>query len=225
MGKVLHASKSGYFTTCIIEGEPPPFSFGYNRAYISTTLREAMGLFWRVKTWEAKITGAQVVSGFGDSLTITPAEDFYRTLNQNPSLNFNKEEDLVCYAGEAFSFEGDFPIKRAYQNPPEEFDAVATMFFRFTFYEIRKAGDVYYPYLSIYLDGGGTFSNSVGDGPKAGGYTITAAGAGLSIANDLFFQFYPPEGFEYAGGLSIQIRAKEYWSYGGTYNTATGEPL
>jgi hypothetical protein len=181
-----------------------------------------MGLFWRVKTWEAKITGAQVITGFGDSLTITSPENFFRTLTLNPSLNINKEEDLVCYAGDAFNFESNFPIKRTFQNPPIEFDGVAAMQFRYVFDEIRKVGDIYYPYLQLYLAGDGANSYSFGDGVKVGTYTITYAG--YSATRDLFYSF-DPSPFVASGNLSIEIQAKEYWPYGETYNTSTGLPL
>jgi len=38
-------------------------------------------------------------------------------------------------------------------------------------------------------------------------------------------RLYTQTGSTYWGGISIKIRADEYWSYGGTYNTSTGEPL
>jgi hypothetical protein len=75
MGKVIHASGSGYFPQCIRDYHIGIFS-----------LEEAMKIYWRVRSWQ-----------FSASIT---TENEFGIFSGNTSFSVlstaNKEEDLVC---------------------------------------------------------------------------------------------------------------------------------
>jgi hypothetical protein len=86
MGKVIHASYSGYFPTCIISGTPTP-----SQEYLSLTLEQAMALFWRVRTWEAKASGS-----FRDNVLEANIEYTSGSFaDMIPSIEIEEEKNLV----------------------------------------------------------------------------------------------------------------------------------
>lgn len=52
MAKVLHASASGYFPSCLIE----------DASLATQSLEDAMSIYWRVKSWTITISGAFPIS-------------------------------------------------------------------------------------------------------------------------------------------------------------------
>jgi hypothetical protein len=203
MGKVVHASYSGYFPTCITDGKPTP-----PEEYLSLTLEEAMALFWRVKTWEAKASGS-----FRDNVLEANIEYTSGSFeNMTPSVIVNEEKNLVCYGNRTFYFERP---ATATITPDEgdPYDVDGSADFQYSFSSINKSGSIYYPYIFI----SSINSTSSGYTSKIGTYKITYLGH--NIAGDLFGQ----DGS--SGNALIEIRAKEYWSYGGTYSTSIGSPL
>ena len=83
MGKVLHASYSGYFPFCLIsqaKNNPSEYPFEVN-------LKNAMALFWKVKTWR--------VQGYITDTVVQP------TYVKNDTSTFipSDEAGLVCAAG------------------------------------------------------------------------------------------------------------------------------
>jgi len=203
MGKVLHASYSGYFPTCITDGTPTP-----PQEYLSLTLEEAMGLFWRVRAWEAKATGS-----FHDAvLEATIAYTSNSFEDMTPSVIVNEEKNLVCYGSRTFYFER---AATATITPDEggSYDADGITYAQYNFSSINKSGSTYYPYILI----GSINSASSSYTSKIGTYKITYLDS--NISGDLF----GADGS--SGNALIEIRAKEYWSYGGTYSTSSGSPL
>ena len=65
MAKVLHASYSGYFPSCLTE----------DSAQASQSLEDAMSIYWRVKSWTITISGAFPISG--RTFTQTAADESY----------------------------------------------------------------------------------------------------------------------------------------------------
>jgi hypothetical protein len=214
MGKVLSAQGSGYFPICIPEGTPPE-----PRRHLSLTLQQAMSLFWKVKTWEAKVTGSVY---YDDDYSITYLLSTYQEMQRvQPLSGLNSEEDYLCNGASRFSFRT--PTEYSYvadgQSP-----IIIPYNFRF-FYNFNpdsgsgsyRNGNLFYPAFETELEGG--VSSWRDDNTIVG--TLQISLNGFTISRDLYFT----DGRSASGNVLIEIRAKEYWSYGGTYNTQTGAPL
>ena len=217
MGKVLHASGSGYFPECIIEQEPDP-----QLPCVATTLTEAMALTWRVRKWEAKVSG--IIHDLSDGFS-SAFNGAWR--DSNSSSPFDKEEDIVCFGGNSHTENIPFNVFVTTNNPdlePFSFEANLQFIHGNTFTglppsdrKVYRVGDIYYPYIDIrsFL----IFASTYYYFAKLGTYKITFAGE--EITGDIFSGYSA----NFTGTMSVEIRAKEYWSYGGTYNTSTGQPL
>ena len=94
MGKVLHASGSGYFPFCLTKGTPPSTGKGTNYP-ISLSLTKYMSWWWKVRTWT--LTGSSacnetaVSEGLSNNWSTTGLvqEDSYTS-------SIPSEENLVC---------------------------------------------------------------------------------------------------------------------------------
>jgi hypothetical protein len=206
MGKVLHASYSGYFPTCTVDQTPTP-----SQNYLSLSLIEAMALFWRVRTWEAKASGSFYSENISSTIEYTSSS----CVDMTPTITIGQEEDLVCKGEETFAFQR---LATAIITPDggDPFNTDGTIDFQFIFASIAKGGSTYYP--SFFIASINALTSLVPTfGSKIGTYKITYSG--FQIVGDLF----GPDGS--SGSALIEIEAKQYWSYGGTYNTSTGEPL
>jgi hypothetical protein len=206
MGEILHASYSGYFPTCIIEGTPTP-----TEQYLSLTLEQAMALFWRVKTWRAKASG----SFHDEVLEATIAYTSSSFVDMTPNVIVDEEQNLVCYGNRTFYFERDATATITPDESEDPYDGDGTINFQYNFSSINKGGSTYYPY--VLFGSINSASSTDGGGAKIGTYKITYLN--FEISGDLFGS----DGS--SGSASIQIDAKEYWSYGGTYDTSTGSRL
>jgi hypothetical protein len=60
MGKVLHASASGYFPACIVAAEADKSNL------VGGTLKQIMELYWRVKAWGLDSVSGSVNFDYGD---------------------------------------------------------------------------------------------------------------------------------------------------------------
>jgi hypothetical protein len=203
MGKVLHASFSGYFPTCITDGTPTP-----PEEYLSLTLEEAMALFWRVKTWEARASGL-----FHDAVLEATIEYTSTSFaDMTPFVTIGQEEDFVCKGNQTF----DFDRAATATITPDGGGAsneTGTMYFRYNFSSVKKGGSTYYPSFTISsINSLTSFYTS-----KIGTYKITYLD--YDIVGDLFGS----DGS--SGSALIEINAREYWPYGETYNASTGLPL
>ena len=204
MGKVLHASFSGYFPTCIIDGIPTP-----SQDYLSLTLEQAMALFWRVKTWEAKATGSFQDPSLSANIIFTSSS----FADMTPSITIEQEEDFVCKGNETFNFDREGATATLDFGEGGEFFVTGNITFQHIFSSIKRDGSTYYPKFYISFINALT-SPSFFYSAKIGTYKITYLE--YVIEGDLF----GPNGS--AGSALIEINAREYWSYGGTYNTSTG---
>lgn len=221
MGKVLHASYSGYFPFCTEQGTPSS-----SKEYLSLTLLEAMTLFWRVKTWELKVNGElNYTTGSLEKITYDN-EEFFECEATGTSIA--TEEDFVCVQdADNFKFLTAGRLNQLYTF--RDGDTISGSFrhyFDFSFTTLDKR---------IITDGSNFFVNFFSGLPSGvvtkdedlfpnntkivGSYSISFGG--FTKSGELL----GPEGDNVSGNLSLQIRAKEYWPYGGTYNTETGLPL
>lgn len=203
MGKVLHASYSGYFPTCIISGTPTP-----SQEYLSLTLEQAMALFWRVRTWEAKASGS-----FRDNVLEANIEYTSGSFaDMTPSIEITEEKNLVCKGSETFYFERNATatITPDIGGP---YNVDGTINFQYIFSSIKNNASTYYPsFLISSINSTTSFYTA-----KIGTYYIKYLN--YTFTGDLFGQA------DSSGSALIEVNAKEYWSYGGTYNTSTGQPL
>jgi hypothetical protein len=104
MGKVLHASGSGYFPFCLTEGTPPETGRGTSYP-ISLPLEQYMSWWWKVKTWT--LTGS---SACNERATPPDAEELVNDwtttgLNQDDSWTSSipSEENLPCQSTRVIS--------------------------------------------------------------------------------------------------------------------------
>ena len=219
MGKILSAKGSGYFPLCIPTGVPDTANT------IKLTLQEAMTLFWRVKKFEGKINGTINYPAGPNSgaYTITYTMNAYAEM---PNFgNFyptpNTEEDIVCDTNEG---------RRAFYAP----DAI-TVFFSF------QQNPLLLPIFMFYSFNSDSGAVKESDNSffypdfTAQFHVLDTRNIGKSYVGDCNLSFYgynknlplyanqggDPSSFN----ISASIRAKEYFSYGGTYDTATGNPL
>ena len=210
MGKVLHASYSGYFTECIGQGEKEnPSSYP-----LECSLELAMALFWRVKTWN--------VEGYLTDRTETPVH-----VNKFTQEAFtpSTEEDLVCSAGFSITTFVGF-------NP---FESILFGCFNFDLSElgIKKIGgeDIYLP--RIRFEGAYTGDNFSKQGISFADPGATSGNLTLNLLDQTFTiplfrqpDLVPPDPLApYFENGDWTIEANEYWSYNETYDTTTGQRL
>jgi len=98
MGKVLHASDSGYFPYCISAGTSQNCPW---------TLEKAMATYWRVRTWTFSASG--IATNNDDPLDTIPFSSTITDItshSEETGLPQTLEEGLVC--GNYFSFSGAY---------------------------------------------------------------------------------------------------------------------
>ena len=211
MGRVLHASYSGYFPFCISKDET--IAVGPGTFYpIAMRLKDIMLAFWRVKTW--KITDNGSLSNFNFQPE-TESGDFLL-----------EEKDIVCNRGL-------YRTKIARESYPEESQTIRGLNWLLCFAspEVIFRNNQYWPYLNFNMthirdsdDGNFEFLH----GQSSKNFTYTEKGDFVTILG-YRIQLYVRstklapnvENVNYSASLSPSV----YWSYGGTWNTATGQPL
>lgn len=222
MGKVLHASYSGYFPFCTEQGTPSS-----SKEYLSLTLLEAMTLFWRVKRWELKVNGELNVNDTtsGVEKITYDNEEFFECEATGTSIA--TEEDFVCVQdadsflfttvgrlNELLTFRSGLTILNTFQG------SFILVFTTLDERIITNGSNFFVNFFSGF--GSGVTTKDEDRHPNnttiVGSYSISFGG--FTKSGELF----GPEG-QFSGNMSLQIRVKEYWSYGGTYNTETGQPL
>lgn len=94
MGKVLHASGSGYFPFCLTKGTPPSTGKGTNYP-ISLSLTKYMSWWWKVRTWT--LTGSSACNETADGGDLV---NNWTTTSLNQDTDWTggipSEENLVC---------------------------------------------------------------------------------------------------------------------------------
>jgi hypothetical protein len=215
MGKVLHASKSGYFPFCQRNDINLP-----SRLQIDGTLEQIMALYWRVKRFRYTLTGGY----FSDSglfpITISGGSGVFEQ-NINPP----NEEALVCAGPVLFTGSAKLSVG-AFTITPNFYMALFQANFLSPLPFFQSTGGIYKTYFQIISDivfGGGEFVNSIQTSEfsrACGNFSVKIFST--IIKSGTLFQTFDSN---YSGNVSLIIEADEYWSYGGTYNTTTGEPL
>jgi hypothetical protein len=195
MGKVLHADASGYFVYCIQESAD-----SRNAIW---TLENAMKTYWRVRSWSFSASGTvesdSGPSPFSTSLDNIQSGSFWDDI-------YATEDQLVCGGG-------------FYLNEPNNSEQWVEM----EFGTVKRVGNLYNAGF-----GGYVYDNLMGVEYSFGSIpfftqassTITLFGGTLPIgARNLV---------DVPGAvlsLTATLTPTLWWSYGGTYDTATGNPL
>jgi hypothetical protein len=172
----------------------------------SRTLVKTMYEYWVAKTWRVRV----FMQDNGAAQPPNPYYDF------NFGLDANSEENIVCNP--------NFIYKSGSIAPPQFQDSYFQVFVAddatssqivgfFTRYNEANDDTIYIGNLSG-LEQTGTASISFGDG-----HTISVPFAIVSQQPGT-----DPAGF-YELITNVQIIIQDYWSYGGTYNTSTGQIL
>jgi len=196
MGKVLHASKSGYFISCIQNGA------GY------WTLEKAMEVYWRVKTWELNMSATYLIDlpENPETITISPGANVLLT------SVYGQEEELVC--------NNEFNA-----TPSGSYGGLNIFFFG----DAAKSGSLYSPAFNFFATFTKNFSEgdfildvqTGNNGPDVRSYSVygsTPIEFSYTIF-DLYKEFFVLQ------DATFSLEPKEWWSYGGTYNTSTGARL
>jgi hypothetical protein len=232
MGKVLHASKSGYFPRCLVETPALP----RDDNYIIGGIAEVMTPFWRVRKWEISVTGD---FNQGESTQW----NFNGTANEmfgNPVVE--KEEDLVCFNSQDKFFiqfasgyvpwgtytiaggQGEPPITEPLILPAFLYVGLGYPFGPYDTFEansIVKNDDVYKLPFFWGIQNFSLVSDSLGEGSgyiAVGTYTFDVLGVSTTPRT-----LYGPS--DRSGSATAIVSAKEYWAYDKTYNTSTGQFL
>ena len=204
MGKVLSAQGSGYFPACILQ-QNSPFD------YPSGSLQDIMTFYWRVKKFKVTISGSGTARANSQSVQMSGTFDLI------PRDEIKSESQLVCnlpsiYEGNGGEFVFDGIAEGALG---------AALFHLPEYYQKSGSSNIQ---TNISLVAGVSVNYFFSDrGPigymKMGSWSINFYGGSLS--GELYS---PPSSFS-SGSFNTKFEATEYWSYGGTYNTITGEPL
>jgi len=221
MGKVLHASKSGYFPRCLVDSPGLP----RNDNYIIGGIAEVMTPFWRVRKWEISVSGS--LSNEDEEATFIFNGIRHELSTTSP---VEKEEDLVCFNSEdkfyvafrsaavqwgtlndaPYNSFANLLVGAGYFSPPYN---------TFESNGIVKNGDIYKLPFFWGIQGIPLVSDTLDEGWVAvGTYTFEVLGVSTTPRT-----LYGPSDF--SGSVTSIVSAKEYWSYGGTWNTSTGQPL
>jgi hypothetical protein len=204
MGKVLHASKSGYFPFCITE-------VGSITEGFRGTIKQMMAIYWRVKKWEIAVSGSGL-------LYQTPISFNNISYELVPAFQQTTEEQLVCSSG--FFFSTNIV---AITLPDAIFTLPLTGIFQLQFSGATKSDNTYSLSGRAVVDGDGYdgIRTNSGGGSVVGAWSVRFLGG--SITGNLYSQ--TNGSWDGSGGIIMTISATEYWSYGGTYDTSTGESL
>jgi hypothetical protein len=215
MGKVLSAQGSGYFPICIPKLEPYLY-----QTTIPLTLEQAMALFWRVKVWEAKVSGGWNDPNDPDygTTTFINSNSYVNMVAQGVTPEINSEAEYICNGNGLFEFSRLIEVNR--ETPSGNSSGTGPLIMQYGFssdFDARRSGNTYYPYFII-----STISCS---SENASGFSVVGA-FNLRISTHVITGFlYTLIERSAIGDVQIDIRPKEYWSYDGTWNTETGDKL
>lgn len=225
MARVLHASSSGYFPFCIAREIDPDPDIGNRREFPwGIPLNDLMAIYWRVKSWN--IIGTNKGDVFLNKI-VEPSRYNRKTGEQYIATS---EEEIVC--GDLMDIIG--------VADPDNFLANSVSFrFGWTIgffnpaIKMKKSGELFFPRFNLEAfyenrdDAGGILDYGEAVSPFTSYSGVSLVDSGTITIEALNFSYIIPtfkgvDNSSYGNGF---IKAEEYWSYGGTYNTSTGQPL
>ena len=166
-----------------------------------------MKIYWRVKNFQ--------LTGTGVGTFPPPDEDETGSFNfdtvEIPQTYANSEENLVC---SSYFNAGDYDVSIDPTLPRRNNDNLFALGFNASF-----------PFNGLLDSSGNEYGINVFYGPDA----TTTPSTSIKIFDVIMPVYITIDGLPddaYMGGdLQLILTPLEYWSYGGTYNTSTGEPL
>ena len=200
MGKVLHASGSGYFPTCIQEASSPD--------HCPWTLEKAMETYWRVRTWRFQASG-----NFSSGDFSYP----FSTTIDNITSDRTAEDGLVC--GNYFSFyedNEDFPFNFSIGfSAPEKSDNLFTsgIYGHGRDFKTDPVAPIVYEFKSLPYP----------PEPEEPNHYAPISILGQNLFAQVYV--YETEESQELSNATIALTPTLWWSYGGTYNTSTGARL
>jgi hypothetical protein len=215
MGRVLHASKSGFFPFCLDFSQ----TYGANPYEYSPsqlTLEQAMFAYWVPKSWEL------LINVFSED----PNQPFQGSNIFNFSHQINSEEGFVCNP----AFENPSPLGWSVEN--FEFMNARqrnSMAFKFSNPNATSAEDTNFSpyingYFSIFNEANDDYlqiGNAIDYYPPTGYASVQAGNFSISIPYVILSQADPLGSYERIF-LDFEISISEYWTYGGIYDQGTG---
>lgn len=203
MGRVLHASYSGYFPSCI--------GAARTTGIVEGSLSQIMSMYWRVKTWELLSATGSYIIYLDEDNSIT--YEFTEGTKELGSTNATSEEALVC----SQYFNRGALITTIVDST--YFPEPSTIYtsFRFSYYPtISKSGENYQMtcLAGVEVQTTDIFSTL---------YEGTTVGQIYLSPLDISISLRAPVGVDASGNVYFALNATEWWSYGGLYDTATGE--
>jgi hypothetical protein len=204
MGKVLHASGSGYFINCIEESG--------DSANAIWTLENAMKLYWRVRSWSFSASGTLEEEGdlFSFSFNIDNIKSYFYSIEADERIPTPREEQLVC--GDA-----SYPNFQNIDDPNLENNINVGL------QGIFRVGDLYNPSFEGVVENRFPYNLQFFMASSIPSFYPT-----LSTIS-LFGGVLPIGVRSRVGGEVLSFTATltptEWWSYGGTYDTSTGARL
>jgi len=223
VGKVLSAQGSGWFPTCITYGAASdPTNFG-----LDCTIVQGMSLYWKTRTWRVNASGGyrlynspggqpDLVASYSGGGEIVA--DYLPSYFSNDRITPSSEENLLCL--------GDYIRDMSSQNIFITLDNGTFSCF-FNVYLFFSAGYLNQTKVNPYfeLDTGGKIQNG-GQAITEKVGTLRMSFDGYDLDSNLYYWDRVPEEYSNVeGNVLFHYTCTEYWSYGDTYDTATGEPL
>jgi hypothetical protein len=212
MGKVLHASGSGYFPFCLDKGEPE--QSGIDTEYpISLPLKQYMSWWWRVKTW--RVTGSSqgnqtaTIDGYNrysNSVTIDLLQDAYWT------NSIAAEQNLVCQSIRTLLFGFTSFVNEDSGSGPFQYYSNNPSFITF-FPSGYLNGNTIYPRIAI--DGWyNTYAGDIKVQEQVDPYSFLIID-GITIPCHI--RWFPgwayASNWSWSGSQSFQINPATYWPY------------
>ena len=214
MGKILFPK---YFPSCPTDGAEYIVD-GFTDA-LTSNIENTMRMFWRPR--KIKLSGSylQFIDTGVDRGCLNPAN--YELIIQSP---YGSEEEMICEPNKQWTVNSSNNI----YNPE-----LAYSWDSKPFYKDNEESLFTFNRFDFQLDGGATPSSACQRGvlvtqlyptEEGGGgpfdyQTISILGVDFNTAT-----YIPPE-FPFSGYIVPTVEVTEWWSFGGTYDTTTGEPL
>ena len=165
---------------------------------VGGTLEQIMELYWRVRAWRLdSVSGSIDIDG--EILNYSASQ---QTLG---AVSATTETDLVCNS--SFTATANYLLTYSSGSDNRSLDVGLGG----NFY---KENELYYMRFSFNM----LFVTNSATPYQVGSLTIN----GLSVP---LYGYVDGPARPITGNLTASISPTEYWSYGGTYNTSTGQPL
>ena len=197
MGKVLHASGSGYFPSCIVEGDPEDCPW---------TLEKAMQTYWRVRTWTFTASGI--------ATNIDDPSDTYPFSSEITDITSRDTE-----TGEPQTLEEGLVCGNLFEN------IILDAYCSIGFFQAETSGGLYNSGLfGEVVDNRVDPLEFVFAADISSAFSISILGTNIPITMTWVNDEDAEASYIITSG-SATLTPTLWWSYGGTYNTSTGAKL